>query len=110
MRQHNILSKKITLNTAVKAGQILSFGGELATTGSATAEPAGVAMYEGNQGEIIAIMCVGVINVPQDGSLQLGDAVKVTDGAITKADPSTDVVFATVSEVTDKQQVELLLK
>lgn len=110
MRQHNILSKKVTLATAVKAGQILSFGGELATTGSTTAEPAGVAMYEGSQGELISIMCIGVINVPQDGSLQLSDPIKVTDGAIAKADPNTDTVFATVSEVTNKQQVELLLK
>ncbi len=110
LRQHNILSKKVTLATDVTEGQILSLGGKLANSGSGTDEPVGVTMYEGKTGEIVAVMCIGLMNVPQDGTLKLGDPVKVTNGAVAKADPTTDKVFATVSEVVGIKEVELLLK
>lgn len=110
LRQHNILSKKVTLAVNVTEGQILSLNGKLANSGSGTDEPVGVALYEGKPTEIIAVMCVGLMDVPQDGTLALGNPVKVTNGAVVKADPATDKVFAVVSEVVSTKEVELLLK
>ncbi|WP_230660476.1 hypothetical protein [Psychrobacter sp. I-STPA10] len=109
MPQHNILSKKVTLAEDANKNQIVSFSGHLATTGSGDKEPAGVMMYDGTAGDLVAIMCIGLITTPQDGSLKLGDKVKVTAGTVVKA-TDTNEVFAEVSEVTTTSHVELLLK
>lgn len=109
MAQHNTLSKKVTLRENVKQGQIISFSGYLATTGTAGKEPAGVAMYDGSVGDLAAIMCIGLMHVTQDGTLALGDGIKAVAGAPVKA-VTADPVFATVSEVPSINSAELLLK
>ncbi len=108
MRQHNILSKKVTLAEDVKAGQVISFSGHLATTGEQGKEPAGVSMYHGKKGEFIAIMTIGLINVTATFNAQVGDKVKVNKGLISKADDPTQA-FATVSEVVNGSTFELIL-
>ncbi len=108
MRQHNILSKKVTLAEDVKAGQVISFSGHLATTGEQGKEPAGVSMYHGKKGEIIAIMLIGLIDMETANPLQLGDKVKINYGFIEKADDPAQA-FATVSEVNNNSSVELVL-
>ena len=85
MAQHNTLSKKVTLSEAVKKGELISWSGHLATTGSGDKEPAGLSMYDGNAGDLVAIMCIGLMHIPQDGTLVLGDGVKATAGQATKA-------------------------
>lgn len=109
MAQHNTLSKKVTLSENVKKGHIVSFSGHLATTGTVGKEPAGVAMYDGSAGDRAAIMCIGLINVTQDGTLALGDGIKAVAGEPAKV-TSTEAVFATVSEVPSVNSAELLLK
>lgn len=109
MAQHNTLSKKVTLSEDVKSGQIVSFSGYLATTGTAGKEPAGLAMYDGKTGDLAAIICIGLMHVPQDGTLVLGDGIKAVAGAPVKA-VTADPVFATVSEVPSLNSAELLLK
>ncbi len=106
-RQHNILSKKILLAEAVTEGQIVSFDGHLATTGDK--EPAGVALYEGKKGEIIAVMSIGIIDVKTDASLELGDFVKATAGKVAKASNKAEA-FAQVSEVNSASSVEIMIK
>lgn len=108
MRQHNILSKKVTLAEDVQAGQVISFSGHLATTGEQGKEPAGVSFYHGKQGEIIAIMLIGLIDMDTANPLQLGDKVKANHGLIEKADDPSQA-FATVSEVNNNSSVELVL-
>lgn len=108
MRQHNILSKKVTLAVAVAMGQIISLTGKLATTGTAGAEPKGVALSDGVAGDTIAIMSIGLIDVPQDGTLALGDGVKANAGALVKA-TTTAESFAVVSEVNSAKSVEIML-
>ena len=73
MPQHTILAKKVTLTADVKAGQIVSWSGEPATTGSK--EPAGVAQYDGKTGDTIALTVIGLEDVPGTG-LAVGDGVK----------------------------------
>ncbi len=108
MPQHNILSKKVTLAEDVKAGQVISFSGYLATTGEQGKQPAGVAMYKGKKGESIAIMTIGFIAIPASEPLQVEDRVKVINGNISKAkDPAQ--AFATVSDVVNNSSVELAL-
>ncbi len=109
MRQHNILSKKVTLAEDVKAGQVISFSGHLATTGEQGKEPAGVSTYHGKQGEIIAIMSIGLIDVATENALELGEFVKADGGKVVKADNKADS-FATVSEVNNATSVEILIK
>lgn len=109
MAQHNTLSKKVTLQETVKKGQLVSFSGHLATTGAVGKEPAGLAMYDGKAGDLAAIMCIGLMHVPQDGSLALGDGIKAVAGEPAKV-TSTEAVFATVSEVPSVNSAELLLK
>lgn len=109
MPQHNVLSKKVTLAEDVKKHQVVSFSGYLATTDTVGKEPAGVTMYDGNAGELAAIMCVGLITAPQDGTLVLGDMVKVQAGVVVKATTKAEA-FATVCEVPTVNSVELLLK
>ena len=81
MPQHTILAKKVTLTADVKAGQIVSWSGEPATTGSK--EPAGVAQYDGKTGDTIALTVIGLEDVPGT-SLAIGDGVKAMQGAIEK--------------------------
>lgn len=109
MSQHNTLSKKVTLSEAVKKGQIISFSGHLATTGTAGKEPAGLAMYDAQAGDLAAIMCIGLMHVPQDGTLALGDNIKAVAGEPVKA-VTDDAVFATISEVPSVNNAELLVK
>ncbi len=108
MRQHNILSKKVTLAEDVKAGQVISFSGHLASTGQQGKEPAGVSMYHGKKGEIIAIMLIGLIDVTTTFNPTIGDRVKVYKGVIEKADNPAQA-FATISEVMNGSTVELML-
>ncbi len=108
MRQHNILSKKVTLAEDVQAGQVISFSGYLATTGEQGKEPAGVSMYHGKKGEFIAIMLIGLIDMDTANPLQLGDRVKANHGLIEKADNPAEA-FATISEVNNNSSVELML-
>ena len=98
MPQHTILAKKVTLTADVKAGQIVSWSGEPATTGSK--EPAGVAQYDGKTGDTIALTVIG---------LAVGDGVKANAGAIEKAGSAAEA-FATVVEITSPKTVEILLK
>ena len=109
MSQHNTLSKKVTLSEAVKKGQIISFSGHLATSATAGKEPAGLAMYDGKTGDLAAIICIGLMHVPQDGTLALGDYVKAAAGAPVKALTKAES-FATVSEVPSINSAELLIK
>lgn len=109
MAQHNTLSKKVTLSEDVKSGQLVSFSGHLATTDSGDKEPAGLAMYDGKAGDLAAIMCIGLMHVPQDGTLALGDYVKATGGVAVKAATKAEA-FAVVSEVPSLNSAELLLK
>ena len=104
MPQHNILSKKVTLTADVKAGQIVSWSGEPATTGSK--EPAGVAQYDGKTGDTIALTVIGLEDVPGTG---LAVGVKANAGAIEKAGSAAEA-FATVVEITSPKTVEILLK
>lgn len=106
MPQHTILAKKVTLTADVKAGQIVSWSGELATTGGK--EPAGIAQYDGKAGDTIALTVIGLADVPATG-LKVGDGVKANAGAIEKAG-STAEAFATVVEITSPKTVEILLK
>ena len=96
MPQHTILAKKVTLTADVKAGQIVSWSGEPATTGSK--EPAGVAQYDGKTGDTIALTVIGLEDVPGTG-LAVGDGVKANAGAIEKAGSAAEA-FATVVEIT----------
>ena len=98
MPQHTILAKKVTLTADVKAGQIVSWSGEPATTGSK--EPAGVAQYDGKTGDTIALTVIGLEDVPGTG-LAVGDGVKANAAA---------EAFATVVEITSPKTVEILLK
>ena len=109
MAQHNTLSKKVTLQEPVNQGQIVSFSGYVATTGTVGKEPAGLAMYDGKAGDLIAIIVIGLMHVAQDGTLALGDRVKVANGAPVKA-LATEDFFAIVSEVPSINSAELLLK
>ena len=109
MPQHNILSIKVKLAEAVKKHQLVSIIGHLATTGTAGKEPVGVSMCDGQAGEDIAIMSVGLISMPQDGSLMLGDMVKATAGALVKATTQAES-FAVVCKVPTINSVELLIK
>ena len=109
MPQHNILSIKVKLAEDVAKHQLISMSGHLATTGTAGKEPVGVSMYEGKAGEDIAIMSVGLITAPQDGTLALGDGIKAVAGAPAKA-LTVDPVFATVCKVPTVNSVELLIK
>lgn len=106
MPQHNILSKKVTLTADVKAGQIVSWSGEPATTGSK--EPAGVAQYDGKAGDTIAIIVIGLADVPATG-LKVGDGVKANAGAAEKAGSAAEA-FATVVEIPDAAHAEILIK
>ena len=101
MPQHNILSKKVTLTADVKAGQIVSWSGEPATTGSK--EPAGVAQYDGKAGDTIAIIVIGLADVPATG-LKVANA-----GAAEKAGSAAEA-FATVVEIPDAAHAEILIK
>lgn len=109
MAQHNTLSKKVTLSEDVKKGQLVSFSGHLASTGTVGKEPAGLAMYDGKAGDLAAIMCIGLMHVAQDGTLALGDGIKAVAGEPVKA-VTADPVFAIVSEVPSVNSAELLLK
>lgn len=109
MPQHNILSIKVKLAEDVNKHQLISMSGHLATTGTVGKEPVGASMYEGKAGEEIAIMSVGLITAPQDGTLALGDGVKAVAGAPVKA-LTADPVFATVCKVPTINSVELLIK
>ena len=106
MPQHTILAKKVTLTADVKVGQIVSWSGEPATTGSK--EPAGVAQYDGKTGDTIALTVIGLEDVPGTG-LAVGDGVKANAGAIEKAGSAAES-FATVVEITSPKTVEILLK
>lgn len=108
MPQVNILSSKVTLKESVKSGQIVSWNGELATTGSADKEPAGIAQYDGAPGEIIAIVNIGTWDVAQSG-LKVGDLVKSNAGVVEKADSITEA-FATVSQILGSTSAEILIK
>ena len=101
MPQHTILAKKVTLTADVKAGQIVSWSGEPATT-------AGVAQYDGKTGDTIALTVIGLEDVPGTG-LAVGDGVKANAGAIEKAGSAAEA-FATVVEITSPKTVEILLK
>ena len=94
MPQHTILAKKVTLTADVKAGQIVSWSGEPATTGSK--EPAGVAQYDGKTGDTIALTVIG-------------EGVKANAGGNEKAGSAAEA-FATVVEITSPKTVEILLK
>ena len=106
MPQHNILSKKVTLTADVKAGQIVSWSGELATTGAK--EPAGVAQYDGKTGDTIALTVIGLADVPATG-LKVGDGIKANAGAAEKAGSAAET-FATVVDIPDAAHAEILLK
>lgn len=106
MPQHNILSKKVTLTADVKAGQIVSWSGELATTGGK--EPAGIAQYDGKAGDTIALTVIGLADVPGTG-LAVGDGVKANAGAIEKAGSAAEA-FAIVVEIPDAAHAEILIK
>ncbi|MDO4776310.1 MAG: hypothetical protein Q4A06_02530 [Cardiobacteriaceae bacterium] len=108
MPHHNILSKKVTLAEDVKKGQIVSWSGELATTGSTTKEPAGIAQYDGKTGETIAITTIGLEDVALTG-VKVGDGVKANAGAAEKATNATEA-FATVVEVVNTATAEILIK
>ncbi len=109
MRQRNLMSKKVTLAQDVTAGQVISFSGHLATTGETDKEPAGVSLYAGKTGEIIAIMTIGYIDVATETALEVGNFVKATAGKVVKADNKADS-FATVSEVNNATSVEIEIK
>lgn len=106
MPQHTILAKKVTLTADVKAGQIVSWSGEPATTGSK--EPAGVAQYDGKTGDTIALTVIGLEDVPGTG-LKVGDGVKANAGAAEKAGSAAEA-FATVVEIPDAAHAEILIK
>lgn len=108
MRQHNILSKKVTLAEEIQRGQVLSFSGHLATTGTAGKEPAGIALSTGKAGDTIAIMCIGFVDVKATG-LALDDGVKAAAGTVVKATTAAES-FASVSGLNGTSSVELLLK
>lgn len=108
MPHYNVLSKKVTLAEDVKKGQIVSWSGHLATTGSTNKEPAGVAQYDGKSGEIIAITTIGLEDVAAT-TLALGDGVKANAGAAEKATSAAEA-FATVVEVVNTATVEILIK
>lgn len=107
MPHYNVLSKKVTLKEDVKQGQIVSWSGELATTGSSTKEPAGVAQYDGKSGEIIALTTIGLEDVALTG-VSLGDGVKANAGVAEKATSAAEA-FATVVEI-NGGLAEILLK
>ncbi len=109
MPQHNILSIKVKLLEDVSKHQLVSMSGHLATTGTAGKEPAGASMYEGRAGEEIAIISVGLISAPQDGTLVLGDFVKAAAGVVVKATTKAES-FAQVCKVPTLNSVELLIK
>ena len=108
MPHYNVLCKKVTLAEDVKKGQIVSWSGHLATTGSTSKEPAGIAQYDGKTGEIIAITVIGLEDVAAAG-LVLGDGVKANAGAAEKAGTAAEA-FATVAEVINAATVEILIK
>lgn len=108
MRHHNTLSKKIKLAETVKGGQLVSWSGHLANTGTAGKAPAGVALYDGVADEIIAVMVVGLIDVAATG-VALGDGIKAVAGVATKV-ATGDAVFAVVSEINTAKSAEILLK
>ena len=107
MPHYNVVSNKVTLAEDVKKGQIVSWSGHLATTGSTSKEPAGVAQYDGKSGEIIAITTIG-LDVAATG-LAKGDLVKANAGAAEKANSAAEA-FAEVSEVVNTATVEILIK
>lgn len=109
MPHYNVLSKKVTLAEEVKKGQIVSWSGHIATTGTAGKAPAGVAQYDGKTGEMIAITVIGLEDVPATG-LTLGQSVKVAAGKVVATAAATDPVFATVVEVSNSAAVEILIK
>lgn len=108
MPHYNVLSKKVTLAEDVKKGQIVSWSGHLATTGSTSKEPAGVAQYDGKSGEIIAITTIGLEDVALTG-VNVGDGVKANAGAAEKATSAAEA-FATVVEAVNTATVEILIK
>lgn len=108
MPHYNVVSNKVTLAEDVKKGQIVSWSGHLATTGSTSKEPAGVAQYDGKSGEIIAITTIGLEDVAATG-LAKGDLVKANAGAAEKANSAAEA-FAEVSEVVNTATVEILIK
>ena len=109
MPQHNILSIKVKLAEDVNKHQLISMSGHLATTGTAGKEPVGASMYEGKAGEDIAVISIGLITAPQDGSLVLGDMVKAAAGLVVKATTKAES-FAQVCKVPTINSVELLIK
>lgn len=108
MRHHNTLSKKIKLAETVKAGQLISWSGHLANTGTVGKAPVGVALYDGVAGENIAVMLLGLIDVAATG-VALGDGIKAVAGVATKV-ATGDAVFAVVSEINTAKSAEILLK
>lgn len=109
MPQHNILSIKVKLLEDVSKHQLVSMSGNLATTGTVGKEPVGATMYEGRAGEEVAIMSIGLITAPQDGSLVVGDMVKAAAGLVVKATTAAEG-FALVCKVPTINSVELLIK
>ena len=109
MPQHNILSIKVKLAEDVSKHQLISMSGHLATTGTVGKEPVGASMYEGRAGEEIAVISIGLVSAPQDGSLVLGDMVKAAAGLVVKATTKAES-FATVCKVPTINSVELLIK
>ncbi|SUO97661.1 hypothetical protein [Suttonella indologenes] len=105
MPHFNVVSSKITLKEAVKKGQIVSFDGHLASTGSH--EPAGIAQYEGEIGEAIAVTMIGLEDVALSDA-EVGDYVKANAGAAEKA-ASKDEAFAVVVAV-GANSAEILIK
>lgn len=108
MRHHNILSKKIKLAETIKGGQVVSWSGHLANTGTSGKEPAGVALYDGVAGEIIAVMVAGVVDTTV-ASVVPGDHVKAVAGQVVKA-AAGEAAFAIVSEIYVGTSAEILLK
>ncbi len=80
----------------------------MANTGEAGKAPAGVALYDGKTGELIAITVIGLVDVAHTG-LASGDGVKATAGNAEKA-ASPEEAFAVVTEVTTTQSAEILIK
>lgn len=110
MPEVHILSSKVLLKTDVKKGQAISWRGTLATTASTDGDaPAGIAQYDGAAGEIIAVTVIGVVEVANDGSLQIGDRVQTTSGGINKVAEMYDAYLGVVTAV-NGSSAEILLK
>ncbi len=99
MPSHNLLSTKAVLKEAVKQGQVVSLDGHLANMPEHP--EGGIAMYDGDVGDTIAICLIGFIDVPIDFEAHVGLGLQVENG-ILRPVQGQRVGFVTVTAVNGK--------